>query len=819
MGELLRSQHMTLVQLIIQSDAVYDSVGQLGELGILQFKDLNVGVNAFQRNYVKDIRRCEDAERKLRYFAQQMETNHICLSAEDLLDFDCAEKHHLPSQQEFDELEAKLTQLEIEVRGMNDHELDLQRNHLGLLELQHVLNMSATYFEEVGRRDSFSRTVNDADIEALMAGIRENSNTGVHLGYKAGVIDRDRFPAFERVMWRSTRGNVYLRHVEIADKLKDPSSGQMISKVSFLAFYQGDVLGKKVQRVCDGFQAVLYPCPEKYAERRTLQQKVTANIAELQMVLKKTADYRNNVMLDMASQYEEWFVKVKKAKTSYHQMNMFNFDVSTSALIAEGWVVTARLPELYHTLHRVNRGLGSDVPPIVKRINSLETPPTYQATNKVTSAFQTIIDSYGVASYQEVNPGLFTIISFPFIFAVMFGDLGHGFLMALAAFYMIINEKSWSRQRHMGEMTATIFGGRYIIFFMGLFSMYTGSIYNDVFSKSMFIFPSGWSIPTQPYTGSIALNPTQLVNSTMCPEGCGFNGNPYPFGVDPMWALTENKLTFLNSLKMKISVLLGVFHMMFGSVLSLVNYIYAKDYISVVGVFIPQMLFMGCLFGYLCVLIIYKWLQVYSDVIVDGKSYQSDPSLLITLINMFLKPGSNNYGEHTIVYRGQATVETCFVLVALVCVPWMLLARPLYLRYQHNKTAGQGYGRLATCEDEEADITIHDDEEGEGHIVSHGHGADGEEFDFSELFVHQTIHTIEYCLGAVSNTASYLRLWALSLAHAQLSEVLWSMVLKNALNANGLFLFLGFGAWSAMTVAVLLLMEGMSAFLHALRLH
>lgn len=86
--------------------------------------------------------------------------------------------------------------------------------------------------------------------------------------------------------------------------------------------------------------------------------------------------------------------------------------------------------------------LGSSVSSILHVLPTSKEPPTFIRVNKFTSGFQEIVDAYGVAKYREVNPGLFTIITFPFLFAVMFGDCGHGALVTLAALYLIIREKA-----------------------------------------------------------------------------------------------------------------------------------------------------------------------------------------------------------------------------------------------------------------------------------------------------------------------------------------------------------------------------------------
>jgi V-type H+-transporting ATPase subunit a len=145
-------------------------------------------------------------------------------------------------------------------------------------------------------------------------------------------------------------------------------------------------------------------------------------------------------------------------------------------------------------------------------------------------------------------------------------------------------------------------------------------------------------------------------------------------------------------------------------------------------------------------------------------------------------------------YKGQEGIQTLLLAIAGFSVPVLLFAKPYFLSKEMAAHAHSPHG--------------HDDDEEEG-----------EEHGFGEIIIHQAIETIEFVLGMVSNTASYLRLWALSLAHSELATVFWEKAMLSTLNINWFATFIGYGVFAGTTFAVLLSMDVLECFLHALRLH
>ncbi|OTF75596.1 hypothetical protein BLA29_013251, partial [Euroglyphus maynei] len=128
---------------------------------------------------------------------------------------------------------------------------------------------------------------------------------------------------------------------------------------------------------------------------------------------------------------------------------------------------------------------------------------------------------------------------------------------------------------------------------------------------------------------------------------------------------------------MKLSVILGVAQMFFGVLLSYFNHRFFAKQLNVLCEFIPQVIFMMSIFGYMNLLIFFKWMKY------DSKMAGDAPSILITLINMFLMKYDDPHSPPPM-YGGQRFFQTLLLFSALMCVPWMLITKPYLLKKQND---------------------------------------------------------------------------------------------------------------------------------------
>lgn len=826
---------------------------------------LNPDLTPFQRRYVSYVKRCDELERKLRFFANEIEKFELdMVSAGNVDNFISSPATVTPGDngskksgsQLLESLEVELEGYESQLRELNSYSEKLTTEYNEKVELQEVLEKARRFFMTdaprlaVSELTTGSRDVTSNEAGLLQSDVAPRPDLDMRFSSITGVVATEEKVRFERMIFRATRGNCYVRFAPILQPITDPETGMLVEKSVFIIFYKSESIETKLKRICDAFSAHRYSLPDM-DDAPSVDKMLTENAQELvdsRTVLLKNQDTRFRLCQLLAKHTERWTWIVLREKAVYHTANMFKADVS-GMLRGEGWVVAESYDAVREAVERAHANMDMAMPSLVSSVpQPWPTPPTHFITNKFTYGYQEFVNTYGIPRYREANPALFTAATFPFLFGVMYGDIGHGLFLFLAGCYLLWNEKANDNAK-LGEMGDGMHAGRYMIVMMGFFAIYAGLMYNDMFSLSLNLFGSRWKFEGQD-------DGTVEEGALASPIGAyGSDATVYPFGLDPIWKVSSNELLFFNSFKMKLSVIFGIIQMFIGTCLKGLNAVYFGQKLDLWFEFVPMAIFAASLFIYMVFLIFYKWSinwdsrmlsatclspndaawgsSSYDGVwgncvgngnddgnglmctpwgyVCNGADTTADkcplnfggsgdgcqpPNLITTLINIALLPGVVDEP----MYAGQGQVQNVLLLLAFSSVPVLLLAKPYFMSKQ------QTHQPIVHHSD---DLENGDDHDSDDH----------EEHGFGEIVIHQAIETIEFVLGMVSNTASYLRLWALSLAHSELATVFWEKAMLTTLNMNFFAAFIGYGIFAGVTFGVLLMMDVLECFLHALRLH
>ena len=805
----------------IPAENSLEIMSKLGSLhNFIEFENLNKDVIETQKPYYSMIQRCDEIESIFKYldntlleeFDLKYEQYHNYEYFKIHLEQDISYKVKKYNENYFDLIENEINEDYKKIKEQIKLNKASNENFLSLLEYKYVLEKLLFLFStgelRVDENNQFQNNKNDMDEE------EEENDNNFNINYNAGICNSEDKLKISKLIFRKGRDRAIPNFFEIKIKETDHKIQEHFkNKDIYLICIQGTFLINKIKELLKLFNCSVYEFTHNMnileelnkvnkqvldekklnSEGKALLKNLLSSKAKIINEKKEWNNIdnlnedgyiNNNNYLSFYALYRMYF---KIQKLIYINLNKC-LDKG-QFLIGEVWIPEIYFPILQKEINTLLKDNERLLLPHLEDFEHENNRPyrTFFRTNDFSYPFQEIVNTYGIPRYKEANPGLFTIITFPFLFGIMFGDIGHGTLLLLFSIYIC-------KEKNNIYNSDSIFKGllkfRYLLLVMGFFSLFCGLIYNDFMGIPLTLFNSC-------YENDIVLK--KVVKKNQC---------IYPVGMDPKWYSSHNELTFFNSFKMKWSVIIGIFQMVIGIFLRGLNNLYFKDNIGFFFEFIPQLIFMLLLFGYMVVLIFIKWVTDYS---LDTSRA---PSIITILMNLALKNGSVEGKPVWGTVLKEEKVNRVFFYFSILCIPIILLVKPIIkiIRMKNDEEKEENkndsnYMHLINNDYNELFLDYIKQQQNKNEGIT-------------DIFVHQIIETIEFVLGCISNTASYLRLWALSLAHSQLSKVFFEKCILNISQFHSfIFLIIGYFLFANITISVLMGMDLLEAFLHTLRLH
>ena len=186
---------------------------------------------------------------------------------------------------------------------------------------------------------------------------------------------------------------------EIDEPLFDIQTNSTVDKAVFIIFAHGPIVLSKIRKVAESLSATIFSLPPDPRTRKEQLHESNARLDDVVSVLQNTSATLLAELRLVANDIQHWNSVVRREKSIYHALNMFNYAADRKTLISEAWLARNDLAKVQSILEQV--GISGAVP-TMHELHTTKDPPTFHRTNKFTEEFQTIIDSYGVAKYREV---------------------------------------------------------------------------------------------------------------------------------------------------------------------------------------------------------------------------------------------------------------------------------------------------------------------------------------------------------------------------------------------------------------------------------
>ena len=673
---MFRSETMTLSEIIFAQDTMWDMMNFVANSEKVMFAQNSVapksGENTLQKFAEETLRRCEELQENIRFLDETAGDFEIedyrkgGTVRENMLALDRYRTDEgLEGTQLFEDVEGELRDRYKNLEKQVDNRRRLVKGMLEGLERLEAVRLSAELIPvDFGQRESTFEEGEEKKLKAFY-----------------GLLPNEHLHSFQRTLFRLTRGNIFFKYMnmDILEKVRDQDEfNKEEVKLKSLIFIlcpvaEQNLLHDKIRRMLTTNAFEELPIP--YTNRRQeiileLEQDVNDN----REILQKTNSEINTILEGLVDSYKVphlSFVTVSRlviARELNFARQLIYIEKRENLYALMVWIPAKYFGSVQEQLQRLREDdEGFVKPKLIKYENDhvkklkVKKVPTFYDLGEFTFPFQKFVDTYGIPNYKEANPALFTIISFPFFFGLMFGDVGHGSLVLLTGILLLIFAR---------DPNSVLCQVKWLVFLMGFFAVYCGLIYSEFFATPFALFKSCYDVEDPEY-------------SRRTPDCV------YPLGMDYIWYLSENETSFLNSFKMKFSIIIGVIHMLFGTTLKASNAIYFGRWEDLIFEAIPQFFFMLVTFGYMSFCIIYKWLTNW-----DGK----DPISIIQLFINFTSVEDPLYGPPGL----QEKLQVSFVIICFVAFLLMILPKPLVLHYRNKKKSKKGI-RLDNVDDSDDD--------------------------------------------------------------------------------------------------------------------